>query len=120
MWSYRVGSWKHLLVACLEPLRNQRLLTNVIVAATIIGIGGGISLMVGGGLGTGVLFAVGALLVVMTGTGLVRFHGSAARGFIALQGQGRNRQGCVSRDGLPVAVASCLRPLTSMAMRPAD
>jgi len=73
VWSYRVGSWKHLLAACLEPLRNQPLLTNVIVAATLIGLGGGASLMVGDGLGTGMLAALGALLVVMAGTGLIRF-----------------------------------------------
>ncbi len=72
VWSYRVGSWKHLLVACLEPLRDQPLLANVIVAATLIGIGGGASLMVGGGPGTGMLSALRAPLVVMAGTGLIR------------------------------------------------
>lgn len=73
VWSYRVGSSKHLLVACLEPLRNQPLLTNVILAATLIGIGGGASLIVGGGLWTGMLLAWGALLVMMAGIGLIRF-----------------------------------------------
>ena len=69
VWSYRMGSWKHLLVACLEPVRNQPLPTNVIVAAPLIGIGGGASLMVGGGLGTGMLFAWAAPLVVMQASG---------------------------------------------------
>ena len=45
-------------MACLKPLRNQPLATNIIAAATIIGIGGGVSLIAGGGLVAGMLIAV--------------------------------------------------------------
>jgi hypothetical protein len=93
VWSNRVGSWKHLLVACLEPLRNQPILTNVIVAATLIGIGGGASLMVGGSRGTGMLSAWAALVVVMAGTGLIRFLRERRSRFHRPPGEGPEQTG---------------------------
>ncbi|MDJ0665249.1 MAG: hypothetical protein QNJ75_11860 [Acidimicrobiia bacterium] len=93
VWAYRVGSWKHLMVACLEPLRSQPRLPYVIAAATIIGIGGGASLIAGGGLGTGMLVAVGALLVAMAGTGLIRFSRERRSRFHRPPGRGPEQAG---------------------------
>lgn len=93
VWWYRVGSWKHLLVACLEPLRSQPLLMNVIAAATIVGVGGGVSLIAGGGFGTGMLFAVGVLLVVIVGIGLIRFSRERRSRFHRPPGRGPEQAG---------------------------
>lgn len=93
LWWYREGSWKHLLVACLTPLRYQAPLRNVVAAATIIGMGGGASIVAGGSLGTGMLFAAGALSVVMAGAGLIRFSRERRSRFDRPPGAGPEQAG---------------------------
>lgn len=77
LWAYRVGSPKHLIVACMEPIIDQDWWVSPVIGSAVLATGGGVSLLIGSRFLTGVLVAVTALVVVMVANGWVRFRREA-------------------------------------------